>query len=50
MPPLDPVSQIFENQFINAWELFEAHQFDKVSTSSTTTIHNPTNISPRPTA
>lgn len=33
MPPLDPVSQIFENQFINAWELFEAHQFDEVSTS-----------------
>jgi hypothetical protein len=33
MPPLDPVSQIFETQFINAWELFEAHKFDEVSTS-----------------
>jgi hypothetical protein len=28
---LDPVSQIFEMQFIQAWELFEAQKFDEVS-------------------
>jgi hypothetical protein len=46
MPPLDPVSQIFENQFIQAWEFFEAEKFDEVSPSPLPPPHQPPKLTP----
>ena len=46
MPPLDPVSQILEIQFIQAWEFFEAEKFDQVSTYTSLLPHQPINLTP----
>jgi len=48
MSSLDPVSQVFENQFIQAWELFEAQKFDEVSAQAvvvtTTAVYELTSL------